>query len=144
VAFSVESVNKGLAAFRGYAQYFIGIGTGIGLIKASDGTDISQALGQVIDGLNQVVTGGHTLWVALLPFGSVALAWWSSWTAKTTNQAAQVQAAVKDPNTVVPIEAKVALLDAAAKLPEVNKDTPILVSDLKLAQAVPAHNVKAG
>lgn len=143
MALSVETVNKSLAAFRGYAQYAIGAITAIGLMKASSGNDISQALGQVIDGLNQVVSGGHALWVALLPLGSVFLAWWSTYTARTANQAAQVQAAVKDPNTPVTMDAKAALLDAAAALPEVVKEHPILVTDEKLAQAVPATNVKA-
>jgi hypothetical protein len=141
MALSVETVNRLLASTRGYTQYVVGIATGVGLLKAANGTAITDAMGEMLDGLSHVFHGGQALWIAILPIMSFALSQWSSWTAKTSNQAAQVAAAVKDPNTVLTQDTKASLLDGAASLPEVKKDVPIVVTDTNLASAVPANNV---
>jgi len=139
--FSVETINRLLASGRGYAQYVAGAATMFGLLSAADNKAILDAITQIYTGMTQVVHGGEALWIVLGPIASVALARWSSSSAKTVNQATQVAAAVKDPNTPVTIEAKAAVLDATANLPEVKKDKPIEVTDSKLAHLVPAANV---
>ena len=142
MALSIETTNRLLATARGYSQYVIGLGTAVGVLSAANGQDVGQAFTQIYDGVSQIITGGHTLWVIALPICSYLLARMSSTSAKTSNQAAQVQAAVKDPNTILDRDAKASLLDAAANLDEVDKAHPIIVTSHALAAAVPATNVR--
>lgn len=116
-------------------------------MSAANSRTLLDSIGEVFAGIQQIAHGFSSIWqvgVAVIgPIAAVALARWSSNTAKTVNQAASVQAAVLDPNTVVSVQAKAALLDATANLNEVKKDAPILVTDPVLAAIVPASNVKA-
>lgn len=144
MAFSVETANKILAQARGYAQYGMGLATMLGVMTAAQQKDALQAMSDIGAGLAQVVHGATNLWtiglVASGPFVSIALAQWSKFKSTTASHAADVQAAVKDPNSPISFEAKASLLDATASLDEVKKhDIP--VSDPALARAVEAPNV---
>lgn len=107
---STETVGRLLASGRGYAQYVAGVATTIGLLSAANSKAITDSIGEIVTGLNQVMHGATSLWqvgvIVLGPAVSVVLAKWSSSTAKTENQAAAVKAAVIDPNT--PISSKTA------------------------------------
>ena len=141
MALSVETVNKALAQARGYAQYGIGIAMGVGIISAAQQKEAVDAIGEIATGLGQVIHGATSLWtigvVAITPIVSVVLALWSNHSAKTSSQAAQVTAAVKDPNTNVSLDTKASILDATANLNVVATPT-IEVTDKKLADAVPS------
>jgi hypothetical protein len=117
---SVETVNRVLASFRGYAQYGAGILTALGIMSAANDKQFSDAVVEITTGVTQVIHGGSEIWQIIIvtcgPVISVVLARWSSHTAKVTSQAAQVQAAVIDPNTPVPLPAVAAIVDAAQHL----------------------------
>lgn len=123
--FSPETIGRLLASFRGYAQYFIGFTTSLGLLSAAQSKTLTDSLGEVYNGITQIVHGFTSIWqvgvVVLTPILSVVLAKWSSNSAKTTNQAAAVQAAVNDPGTTISKEAKISIVNSAANLPEVEK-----------------------
>lgn len=147
MAFSSETTGRLLASGRNYAGQIIAFAGGIGVMSAAQQKTLSEGLGQVVDGIMMVIHGGATMWTVLAvvaaPIIGPILARWASNTAKTSNQAAAVQTAIRDPNTAVSLETKAATLDAAANIPEVRKDKPIEVSDPALAAAVPAANVIA-
>lgn len=147
MAISSETVGRLLASGRNYAGQIIAFAGGIGVMSAAQQKTLSEGLGQVVDGIMMVIHGGATMWTVLAvvaaPIIGPILARWASNTAKTSNQAAAVQTAIRDPNTAVSLETKAATLDAAANIPEVRKDKPIEVSDPALAAAVPAANVIA-
>lgn len=147
MAISSETVGRLLASGRNYAGQIIAFAGGIGVMSAAQQKSLSEGLGQVIDGIMMVIHGGATMWTVLAvvaaPIVGPILARWASNTAKTSNQAAAVQTAIRDPNATVSFETKAATLDAAANITEVKKDKPIEVSDPALAAAVPAANVIA-
>lgn len=147
--FSSETIGRLLASGRNYASSLIGFMTAIGLMTAAQSKTLGDSLGEIASGVNQIIHGATSAWVVLAAIGAPLVplfARWASNSAKTTNQAAAVVAAVKEANgnpaTQLPIETKAKILDAAASLPEV-KDTPIKVGDPVLANAVPAANVVA-
>ena len=142
---STETVGRLLASGRGYAQYFVGFATSLGLLSAANSKGLIDGFNDIFNGITQMFHGFTSVWqiavVVLAPVGSIFLARWSSNSAKTSSQAASVQAAVKDPNSDLTLAAKASILDAAAKLPEVSPDTKIKVEDSKLAAAVPDSKV---
>ncbi len=144
---SSETIGRLLASGRNYVGQIIAFGGGVGVMSAAHQKDLSASIVQMVDGIMMVVHGATNAWaiVAVLaaPIIGPILARWASNSARTPNQAAALQAAVKDPNTSVPLEAKAAILDAVANLDEVKKDKPIEVNDPVLAAAVPAENVVA-
>lgn len=148
MTFSSETIGRLLASGRGYSQYILGVCTALGLVSASNSKGLMDSLNEIVNGVTMIVHGATSFWqiaaVILTPIGSVILAKWSSNSAKTTNQAAAVVAAVKESNgnpaTQLPLETKAKILDAAASLPEV-RDTHIKVGDPVLANATPAPNV---
>lgn len=107
---STETVGRLLASARGYSQWFVGFGTSLGLISASQSKTLTDSLSEVWNGLSMIVHGFTSIWqigvVILGPIVAVALAKWSSNSAKVSNQAAAVQAAVADPNTPIPADLK--------------------------------------
>lgn len=117
---STETVGRLLASFRGYAQYFVGFATSLGLLSAAQSKTLTDSLAEVYNGLTQVVHGFTSIWqvgvVVLTPILSIVLARWSSNSAKTVNQAAAVKAAVEDPLTPIAPAAKDAIVSAAAKV----------------------------
>lgn len=146
MAISSETVGRLLASGRNYASMFVGLVGGIGLMTAAQSKGLGEAFTEIFSGLNMIAHGASSAWQILIvafPIVGVILAKWASNSAKVDNQAAAVQAAVKDPNAPVSLEAKAAILDATANLAEVKKDRPIEVTDPVLANAVPARNVVA-
>lgn len=144
MAFSVETVNRLLASGRNYASTIVGFIGGVGLMSASQSKGLTDAISEMINGLSMIVHGAVSAWGILIvafPIIGGIMAKMASNSAKPSNQAVSLQAAVNDPKTIVPMEAKVALLDATAALKEVDKTKPIVVTDQKLADATEARNV---
>lgn len=145
--FSVETLGKIAAQGRNYASMLVGFIGGVGIISAAQSKGLTDSLNEIAAGVSQIIHGATSIWqilIAAFPFLAVWFAKMAGNSAKTTSQAAAVQAAVKEangnPNTQLPLQTKAAILDAAASLPEV-KPTTIKVSDPVLAVAVPAQNV---
>jgi hypothetical protein len=145
MAISSETIGRLLASGRNYAGQIIAFAGGIGVMSAAQQKSLSEGLGQVVDGVMMVVHGGAQVWTVLAviaaPIVGPILARWASNSAKTDNQAAAVQAAVRDPNSPVSVEAKASILDAAAESAPLQK--PIVVADPVLAQMVPSEKVVA-
>jgi hypothetical protein len=147
MALSVEGLNKGLAQVRGYSQYFMGLATAVGVMTAAQQKEAYEAMGEIVNGLSQVLHGTTNLWsigvVVLGPMVSIALSQWSKHTATTQSQAAQVNAAVKDPNSAINKDTAASILDATTSLDVVKKDeTKIVVKDEALANKVPSPVVQ--
>ena len=110
MAISSETIGRLLASGRGYAQFFVGAATSLGLLSAANSKGLIDGLSDVFAGISQIIHGFTSIWqilvVVLAPVSSVVLAKWSSNSAKTANQAIAVQTAVKDPNTPIPSEVK--------------------------------------
>ena len=117
MAFSVETVGRLLASARGYAQFGVGALTSIGLLSAANSKGLTDGLSDVFAGISQTVHGFTSIWqiltVVLAPVASVILAKWSSNTARTSSQAAAVQAAVIDPNTAITPATKSVIVNTA-------------------------------
>lgn len=117
MAFSTETIGRLLASGRGYAQYAVGFATSMGLVSASQSKTLSDSLSEVVGGITQIVHGFTSIWqigvVVLAPVVSIVLARWSSNSAKTSNQAAAVQAAVADPNTPIAPDVKETIITTA-------------------------------
>lgn len=147
MAFSTETVGRLYASARNYTSLFVGIIGGIGIMSVPQSKGLTDAFNEVFNGLSMIAHGATSVWqivVVAFPIIGVLMAQLASRSAKTDNQAASVQAAVKDPNTPVSFETKAALLDATANLPEIKRDeTKIVVDDKILAKAVPANIVVA-
>lgn len=124
MALSVETVNRLLASGRNYASTIAGFIGGIGIMSASQSKGLTDAFAEIFNGLSMIVHGATSAWAILIvafPIIGTIMARMASNSATTKNQAAQVQAAIADPNTPVPTEVKVAVVNAAARLPEVEK-----------------------
>ena len=149
--FSSEDIGRLLASGRGYSQYALGVATTLGLVSASNSKGLTDSLNEIINGVSMIVHGATSFWqiaaVILTPIGSVILAKWSSNSAKTVNQAASVNASIKEAvadNKPIPLAVKASAIDTAANIPEVkDNNPPIKVADPILANAVPAANVVA-
>lgn len=117
---STETVGRLLASGRGYAQWGIGFFTSLGLLSAANSKGLADGFSDIFSGIAQTVHGFTSVWqigvVVIGPIAGVALAKWSSNTAKTDSQAAAVKAAVDDPNTPISPVAKTAIQTAAAKV----------------------------
>jgi hypothetical protein len=117
LAFSVETVGRLLASARGYAQFGVGALTSIGLLSAANSKGLADGLSEVFTGISQTIHGFTSIWtilaVVLAPVTSVILAKWSSHTARTSSQAAAVQAAVIDPNTPISPAVKTVIVSTA-------------------------------
>lgn len=114
---STETVGRLLASARGYSQYAVGFATSLGLLSAANSKGLTDGLADIFAGVNQTIHGFTSVWqigvVVLAPVASVVLAKWSSNSAKVSNQAVAVQAAVVDPNTPIAPETKAVILSAA-------------------------------
>lgn len=144
MAFSTETVGKMLASGRNYVSTFVGFVGGIGLMSAAQQKGLADAFNEMFNGLSMVVHGATSAWAILIvafPVIGAIMAKLASRSARTDNQAAAVQAAAKDPNTVVSVEAKASILDAAATTAPLAE--PIKVNDPVLAQLVPSPHVIA-
>lgn len=143
MALSVETVGRLLASGRNYVSTIVGFIGGVGIMSASQSKGLGDAFTEIFNGLSMVVHGATSAWAILIvafPIIGAIMAKFASNSASTPNQAASVNAAIKDPNTPITMEIKAAVLDTAARIPEVTK--PIIVSDPVLAAATPATNVR--
>lgn len=117
---STETIGRLLASARGYSQWFVGFATSLGLVSASQSKTLTDSLTEVWNGLSMVAHGFTSIWqigvVVLGPIVAVALAKWSSNSAKTVNQANAVKAAAVDPNTPITPETKTAIVAAATEV----------------------------
>jgi hypothetical protein len=144
MAFSTETIGRLLASGRNYTSTIVGFIGGIGLMSAAQQKGFMDALNEIFNGLSQIAHGATSLWqilVVAFPIIGVWMASIASKSAKVDSQAAAVQAAAKDPNTVVSKEATASILDAAAEASPLAK--PILVTDPALADMVPSAKVKS-
>jgi hypothetical protein len=119
MAISTETIGRLLASGRNYTSTIVGFIGGIGLMSASQQKGFTDALNEIFNGLSQVVHGATSLWQILIvafPIIGVFMARMASNSATVANQAAAVQAAVKDPNTPIPPEAKTAIVAAATEV----------------------------
>src|SRR3984893_12774267 len=116
MALSSETVGKLLASGRNYVSVIVGFIGGIGLMSAAQQKGVMDAFTEIFNGFGQIFHGATSLWgilVVAFPAIGIWMAQMASSSAKVTNQAAAVQAAVKDPNTPIPPEAKTAIVAAA-------------------------------
>jgi hypothetical protein len=117
---STETVGRLLASGRGYAQAGVGALAAIGLLSAANSKGLTDGFADIFNGASQMYHGFSSVWqiaaVVLAPIISVALAKWSSSTAKTDSQASAVRAAVIDPNTPISPAAKAAIVVAAQEV----------------------------
>lgn len=144
MAFSTETIGRVLASGRNIASTVAGFMGGIGIMSAAQSKGLTESINEIATGVGQIVHGATSAWgilVVAFPVIGAIMAKFAATSAKTENQAIAVQAAVKDPNTVITTQAKVALLDAAAESVPLAK--PIVVNDPGLANLVPSEKVKA-
>lgn len=114
---STETIGKLLAAGRNYISTIVGFVGGIGLMSASQQKGVSDAFGEIFNGLSQIVHGATSLWGILIvafPIIGIWMGQIAKRSASVPNQAAALRAAVDDPNTPIPPEA-VKNITAAAK-----------------------------
>lgn len=144
MALSTETVGKLLASGRNYVSTTVGFIGGVGLMSAAQEKGLQDAFAEIFNGLNMVVhgaTSASSILIVAFPIIGVIMAKLASNSASVPNQAAAVKAAAKDPNTVVTMEAKAAVLDAAATVAPLA--APIQIKDEKLAELVPSNDVIA-
>lgn len=116
MALSTETVGRLLASGRNYASTIVGFIGGVGVVSASQSKGLSDSFTEIFNGLSMVFHGATSLWqilVVAFPIIGVILAKLASNSAKVTNQAPAVLAAVKDPATPIPPETKIAIIAAA-------------------------------
>lgn len=116
MALSTETVGRLLASGRNYASTFVGFIGGVGVVSAAQDKGLMDSVNEIFTGIGMVVHGFTSFWQILMvafPIIGVILAKFASNSAKVANQAPAVLAAVKDPNTAIPPEAKTAIIAAA-------------------------------
>jgi hypothetical protein len=119
MALSSETVNRLLASGRNYASTLVGFIGGIGVVSAAQDKGLMDAVNEIFNGLSMVFHGATSLWqllVVAFPIIGLVMGKLASNSAKVTNQAAAVKAAVVDPNTPIPPEAKTAIVAAAKEV----------------------------
>ena len=116
MAISSETIGRLLASGRNYASVLAGFVGGIGLMSAAQQKGFSDAINEIFNGLSEVVHGATSLWqilVVAFPIIGILMARFASNSAKVSNQAPAVLAAVIDPNTPITPETKTAIVAAA-------------------------------
>lgn len=116
MSFSTETVNKFLASGRNYISTIVGFVGGVGLMSAAQQKGVTDAINEIINGVSQIVHGATSLWgilVVAFPIIGIWMGQIAKNSAKVTNQAPAVLAAVKDPNTAISPETKTAIIAAA-------------------------------
>jgi hypothetical protein len=116
MAISTETLGRLLASGRNYASTLVGFIGGVGVVSAAQSKGLTDALNEIFNGLSMVFHGATSLWQILMvafPVIGIVMAKFASNSAKLTNQAAAVKAAVVDPNTPVTSETKTAIVAAA-------------------------------
>lgn len=113
---STETVGRLLASGRNYVSTVVGFIGGIGLMSAAQQKGVTDAFTEIFNGLSQIVHGATSLWgilVVAFPIIGIWMAQIASKSASVPKQAEAIKAAVADPNTPIPPEAKKAIVDAA-------------------------------
>lgn len=113
---SSETIGRLLASGRNYASTIVGFIGGVGLISAAQSKGLTDALNEIINGLSMIFHGATSMWqilVVAFPIIGVLMAKMASNSAKVSNQAAAVQAAVVDPNTPIAPEVKATIITTA-------------------------------
>lgn len=148
IKISSETAGRLLASGRNYAGQVIAFMGGIGVMSAAQQKDLTDAIGQMVDGIMMVVHGATNAWaivaVIAAPIIGPLLARWASKSATVASQAAAVKTAVVEAQTgaaaPLPLETKATIVDATAKLNEVVGD--IKVTDPALATVTESTQVK--
>lgn len=120
MAFSTETIGRLYASGRNYLGQILAFGAGVGVISAAQDKGLMDALNEIYTGVSMVVHGATSFWtiatVVAAPIVGPLLARWASNSAKVSNQAAAVKAAVEDPKTPIPADAAQAIKAAAEKV----------------------------
>jgi hypothetical protein len=120
MAFSTETIGRLYASGRNYINLGIGFASGVGLLSAAQNKGLMDALNEMYNGVSLIVHGATSAWtilaVVLAPIVGPILARMASNSAKVSNQAPAVLAAIKDPNTEISPEVKTAVLQAATEV----------------------------
>lgn len=123
MAISTETIGRLYASGRNYINLGIGFASGVGILSASQNKGLTDALGEMYNGVSMIVHGATSAWTILAvvaaPIIGPILARMASNSAKTANQAASVKAAIVDPNTPITLEVKAAVLDAATEVKKI-------------------------
>jgi hypothetical protein len=116
---STETVGRLLASGRNYASTIVGFIGGVGVISAAQSKGLTDALGEIFNGLSMIVHGATSMWqilVVAFPIIGIVMAKIASNSAKTANQATAVKVAVLDPSTPISPETKAAIVVAAKEV----------------------------
>ncbi len=123
MAFSTETIGRLYASGRNYANLAIGFASGIGIISAAQNKGLMDSLSEIGNGISQIVHGATSAWqilaVVAAPIIGPILAKMASNSAKVTNQAPAVLAAIKDPNTPISAEVKSTVIEAATEVKKI-------------------------
>jgi hypothetical protein len=121
--FSTETIGRLYASGRNYINSGVGLLTGVGLMSAAQNKGLMDALSEIYNGISQVIHGASSAWtilaVLLAPIVTPILSRMASNSAKTSNQAAAVVTAIKDPNTPITPEVKAVVLEAATEVKKI-------------------------
>jgi hypothetical protein len=117
---STETIGRLYASSRNYANLLIGFASGIGIVSASQNKGLTDSLGEIYNGVSQIIHGATSLWqiiaVVAAPIIGPILARMASNSASVTHQAAAVKAAVVDPNTPITPDVKADIISAAVEV----------------------------
>lgn len=123
MAFSTETIGRLYASGRNYANLAIGFASGIGIISAAQNKGLMDSLTEIGNGISQIVHGATSAWqilaVIAAPIIGPILAKLASNSAKTSNQAIAVKAAIVDPNTPITSEVKTTVIEAATEVKKI-------------------------
>lgn len=140
--FSTETVGRLLASGRNYVSIVVGFIGGIGLMSAAQQKGLVDAFTEMFNGVSLIVHGATSAWaiiVVAFPIIGVVMARMASKSASTPSQAASLKASVEDPNTLVTPATKVIIAQtAAAAVVDATTPTPVeaKVAIVQAAEAV--------
>jgi hypothetical protein len=133
---SVSSPN--LAAIRhGLTVLFTLLGT-IGIMSVAGTPKLMDQIINLIQAFG-VLAGALATFLGVI--GPIIMGWYANYSAQDEQQIKRVEAIALDPSKPTSVEAKVAILDAAASLPEIAK--PIKVTSPILAKKTTSPLVQA-
>ncbi len=122
MSISTETIGRLYASGRNYISVAVGFIGGIGIVSASQSKGLTDSLNEIYNGISMILHGATSLWQILIvafPIIGVAMAKLASNSAKTTNQAVAVKAAIVDPNTPIAPEVKATVLEAATEVKKI-------------------------
>lgn len=120
---STETIGRLWASGRNYINLILGFAAGTGVISAAQDKGLMDSLAEMYNGVSMIIHGATSAWTILAviaaPIVGPILARMASNSAKATNQAVAVKAAIVDPNTPVTPELKAAVIDAAIEVKKI-------------------------